>query len=279
MKNRWITKIINLAAGQVYQHECFQTCNTFLIRNTGNGFIYADLVSSFTAANADVVVPGNAWGTLVNPNNFKTVYLMASVDTQVKVVEAFTENPAILVGSMVDMAGAVNVAVSSTVGLMPDNLDLSPAGVLGVDVKNTSGLEAGDLSIDGVTKNLGVDVKNTVGLRAVDLALSAGVLTVDTRPAESIQILTVNLDTANSEFYLIFPERTNEFIVKVLGGAASDDLRIAFEAGKVASSISPYFQIRADEIFQLNNLNLSGGKRIYFASPTAYITVQVVVKY
>lgn len=234
MKNRWITKIINLAAGQVYQHECFQTCNTFLIRNTGNGFIYADLVSSFTTANADVVVPGNAWGTLVNPNNFKTVYMLATVDTQVKVVEAYTENPAILVGSMTDMAGAVNVAVTSTVGLMADSLDLSPAGVLGVDMS------------PGLPQN--------------------------------VSIFNIPMAVINTEYSQALPAGTKEVILSVRKGEMGQNFRIAFEAGKVAGSISPFFEVDSGTGFVIDGLNLNG-KTLFFAGSKANQILQIICKF
>lgn len=148
-KIRWIQKVITLQAGVVYEYICDQHSNTFLIRNSGASPIYADLYSTFTATNCDTIVPGNAWGSLINPNGFKKVYLMGTETRQIKVVEAMTEAPAVLLGQM--MAGnVIDANILSTVGLTANQLNLDPAGNVGIMIEGGGVIPAENITIYNV---------------------------------------------------------------------------------------------------------------------------------
>jgi hypothetical protein len=144
-RDSWIERTVSLNPNQVQVVEADHNrpMNTFVVKNLSNAVVYASLKPTLNPVDYEVLVNPGDYGMIVRPHDYEQVYLVSAAAVSVTVYLVKTENPIILLPSMVRPVGANNVAVVATVGLQPAHLNID------------------------VNKNLGVNVINEIDLRGV----------------------------------------------------------------------------------------------------------------
>lgn len=171
----WKERIINLKANQIHELIFSQSVNTAIIRNpSGSHMIYLGLDRTLDVGSHESVASFDGWGMLTRPFNFDRIYLLATNDiNNVKIVESYVENPAVLLPSLLQSSGSVaaQVAVTASVGLKATDLSLDGTKKLNVNVASSDALKATDLNLDA-SKNLNTNIISTPALKTSDVAIN-----------------------------------------------------------------------------------------------------------
>jgi len=97
---------------------------------------------------------------------------------------------------------------------------------------------------------------------------------LDKKPDEATtpNAYNVAITTADTEYSQALPDGTKalEFWAR-----ESNDIRFAFETGKVATPTAPYFTLKAGEKYYKERLNLTG-KTLYLASSTVTTNIEII---
>lgn len=120
-----------------------------------------------------------------------------------------------------------------------------------------------------VTENLVYNPQTGTLDRMVQPATSANQQPPVTTPI----VYNITLTNANTEYSQALPDNTRELRFRC---RTSDDIRFAWEPGKVAAPTSPYLTLPAGSDYWSDWNNLSG-KTLYFASSTAGVVVELEV--
>jgi hypothetical protein len=81
----------------------------------------------------------------------------------------------------------------------------------------------------------------------------------------------VTLTEKDKEYYQLLPAGTKLLTFQC---RASNDIRFAWETGKVASSVEPYMTLKSGGVYRLEGINTSG-LTLYLASGSAGVVVEV----
>jgi len=84
----------------------------------------------------------------------------------------------------------------------------------------------------------------------------------------------VTLTSADTEYSYEFPTGTKQFTIYPRRGSETEYIRMAWETGKVAGSVDPYFELPASGFSSETGLNLTG-KTVYLAGSHAGDVVQI----
>jgi len=93
--------------------------------------------------------------------------------------------------------------------------------------------------------------------------------------AETPYIYNVTLTNANTEYSQLLPTGCKKFFVSIVDGVPSENYRIAYVTGKVATPTAPYLKFYCDVGYFENDVNLTN-TTLYFASSNASRTMQIV---
>jgi hypothetical protein len=289
----------------MHQIKCSKAVNCIIIRNpdTAN-VIRIGLASSTSATNYESSALSDSYGFIVRPFPFREAYIISSADiSNVKIIETVEENIAVLFQNMAIPPTGL-VSVTSTVGLQPAHLNIDttknlgvffagglPAGVNNIGSVNVAQLPAlptGANTIGSVNvaqlPELPAGTKNIGSINVAQLpALPTGVNTIGSviitelpesmKPSIDCTIYNIEMTNANTEYIQTIPAGCK----KITCGIISNDaiFRLAFETGKVAAPTAPYMQIPEGGFLSEEGLYLTG-KTLYFASPTAGKTMQII---
>jgi hypothetical protein len=86
-------------------------------------------------------------------------------------------------------------------------------------------------------------------------------------------LYNVTCTNANKEYSQVLPTNTKKIILSVIDGTDSDNLRISYETGKVATPTSPYKKYSQSIEYSIEDILYNGS--IYFASSLAGVVVQI----
>ena len=141
-------------------------------------------------------------------------------------------------------------------------------GVLSVDDNGSS------LTIDGtVTANAGTNL-NTSAL-ALESGGNLASIVTNTTSATACTIYNVALTNADTEYSQALPSNTRYFSVSIMDGVSTDNFRIAYATGKVATPTAPYIKYGQSIVYSSpNNCNLSD-KTLYIASSVGSKIAQI----
>ncbi len=285
----WKESIINLTANQLYQIKCSKPVNCVIVRNPDTtNVIRMGLTPSTSVSNYESSAMSDSYGFIVRPFAFRDCYIIASADIpNVKIIETIEENIAVLFQNMATPpTGQVNVI--STVGLQPAHLNLDGGKNLGVFFNG--GIPAGNNNIGSVNvaqlpplanggNNIGsVNVAQLpelpAGTKNIGIVKVSEIPATELiKPATDCAIYNISMAAANTEYTQPLPAGCK----KITCGIISNDaiFRLAFVTGKVATPTAPYMQIPEGGFLSEEGLYLTG-KTLYFASPTAGKTMQVI---
>ena len=87
-------------------------------------------------------------------------------------------------------------------------------------------------------------------------------------------IYNVDMTTADTEYSQALPAGTKKFALSIIGGAAADNFRLAYAAGKVATPTAPYLQAAQSQGYESPEVNLTG-VTVYFAASTSGGIMQI----
>jgi len=100
-----------------------------------------------------------------------------------------------------------------------------------------------------------------------------GAVIVNTERPTTPTILNVSLASANTEYSFTLPVGCKRVRVSIIDGAAADNFRLAFAAGKVATPTAPYLKFSQDKSWSHDSLGYEG--TVYMASSAAGKVAQV----
>jgi hypothetical protein len=87
-------------------------------------------------------------------------------------------------------------------------------------------------------------------------------------------IYNVTMTNANTEYSQVLPDNCKAFAVSVQGAASTDNFRLAFVTGKVATPTAPYLKYPGDAEYGKEGVNLVG-KTVYAACSAAGKVLQI----
>lgn len=101
---------------------------------------------------------------------------------------------------------------------------------------------------------------------------------MDNEKANKVVIANIPITVANKEVNWALPKGCRWFTLQTRGGAA---VRVAVEAGHVASSEPPYFTIKVDNSWDERYLNvdIASGLSLFFACGTAEVVEAIMGVY
>lgn len=83
-------------------------------------------------------------------------------------------------------------------------------------------------------------------------------------PAKTVAFTTTNLATLNTEYTIVLPKGTKQF--EILTNTPGASLRLAYETGKVAAPVEPYYPVVPGRSYYEQDLLLDAPKNLYVAS-------------
>ena len=92
-------------------------------------------------------------------------------------------------------------------------------------------------------------------------------------------IYNVVLTNADTEYSQVLPETCRRFAVSIQDGTSTDNFRVAYVTGKVATPTSPFLKIPADAEYEEWDVLGSSQLTLYVASSVAGKTAQIVAWY
>ena len=92
-------------------------------------------------------------------------------------------------------------------------------------------------------------------------------------------IYNVSLTNANTEYSQLLPATCKRFAVSIQDGVGTDNFRIAYSTGKVATPTAPFLKIPADAEYEERDVLGSAQLTLYIASSAAGKVAQIVAWY
>jgi hypothetical protein len=172
---------------------------------------------------------------------------------------------------------------SNTIGKVDLNTGSNTIGKVDLNTgSNTIGkvdLNTGSNTIGKVDLNTGSNTIGAVGLNAG--TNNIGDVDVLTLPAAQDKastptIYNVTLTTANTEYSQALPANTKAFTLSIMDGSGTDNYRVAYVTGKVATPTAPYLKFTQDIQYYEDSL-YSSSLTLYIASSVAGKIAQLVV--
>lgn len=102
-------------------------------------------------------------------------------------------------------------------------------------------------------------------------AVQAANASLPTTPA----IYNVTLTAADTEYSQALPSGTKKFSVSIIDGVSTNNFRVAFATGKVATPTAPYLKRGADQEYYEDGVNLTGAT-LYIAGSNAGDVAQII---
>ena len=88
-------------------------------------------------------------------------------------------------------------------------------------------------------------------------------------------IYNVTLTTAATEYSQLLPNGCTKFSVSILAGVSTDNFRIAFVPGKVATPTAPFLELTNDKEYKVDGLFVNG-LTIFLASSATAAVAQII---
>lgn len=89
----------------------------------------------------------------------------------------------------------------------------------------------------------------------------------------TVNIYNVTCTNANTEYSQVLPSNTKKIILSVIDGSDSNNIRLSYVTGKVATPTAPYKKYNQNVEYVVEDILFNG--TIYFASSFAGVVVQI----
>lgn len=136
-------------------------------------------------------------------------------------------------------------------------------------------------AIDLKSNTIGTVTVNAVNLDIRDLSYLTdsmtvtGSVTINNLLATTPTIYNVTCTTSNIEYSQAISDETKAIQISVIDGADTDNFRIAFTTGKVATPTAPYLKFDQNIAYYVDKLYLIG-KTVYVASSADSKVIQII---
>ena len=270
--------------------------NAFQIYNYGTASVNVGDNSAMTASsNYAFIIAGSGIGTFCNPVNIATLYFLTTVQCVLRVNSwladdvtsaelAQTQSTTIInstVTSSVQLAAALpagtnNIGHVTVDGAPHVNVDTLPALPAGTNVIGHAIVDSGNIAINAPIPA----GTNVIGHVIADASSAViGHVIVDTLPSifpsSAPVIYNVTLTSANTEYSQVIASG-HKLGISIQNGGGSDNFRIAYTTGKVATPTAPYLQFPQNGVYWIDNDNITS-LTVYLASSIAGKVAQIEV--
>ncbi len=146
----------------------------------------------------------------------------------------------------------------------------------------------GKMPIEGWVNLMGVDLNNPLPVQLRDSngnpvvmpeggggSSGPGRKVVQLEKPKSVKMFNVYMELGNFEYSQQLPEGTRAMTMQ---NREAEDIRISYEAGKVASSTAAFMTVKSGQAYYETNVELSG-KTIYVASERDENTAEIIAYY
>jgi len=93
--------------------------------------------------------------------------------------------------------------------------------------------------------------------------------------AKTPAVANVTITNANTEYTYTIPDDTKKIAFSIQDGVSTDNYRIAYITGKVATPTAPYLKYNSDIEYSETNINLAG-TTLYFAHSAGTKVAQII---
>ena len=133
------------------------------------------------------------------------------------------------------------------------------------------------VELDGGTNIIGKVGIDQVTANANEVVTKTGSVSTNSEIVSSTPtIYNIVMTLADTEYSQLLPDNTKRISANVQDGSSADNVRFAWETGKVATPTVPYLKFPQNVQVEESDLKLTT-KTLYFASSIAGKTIQIQV--
>jgi len=263
------------AATDVQPSDLYQTQATVIINST-------------TTSSVSLAAPIPAGGNTIGGVNVIAALPAGANNIGKVTIDSTTSLPtgANVIGHVVVDSQAVSDGANLALGAKADTQNTNPAssgsliafikGILTACQASTpaGANNIGKVTIDSTTSlPTGANTIGNVGLNAG--ANIIGKVNISDFSTAVPTLYNVSLAATGTEYSQAFTN-AKKIVVSIQGGAATDNFRLAYVTGKVATPTAPYLQYSESTVYLMDNINIASGT-LYLATTKAGVTAQIEI--